>query len=138
MRDTTREKPVYLRIGDWHPSERSRNYGEGSTEAGVSVYDLATERSIVVPADGEWASADLAHRLKLGLPRHLVQGDWIGCGGDGEPLLQKIVRVGLWPDDLAEGFRSSMVDTEGETLVSVEEATGSPAVAAGSRFVARL
>ncbi|MCS4088618.1 hypothetical protein [Rhizobium sp. BK176] len=47
------ERPVYLRIGDWHPSEVSRNYATGDTEAGVSVYDLAPDGSIVVPSEGE-------------------------------------------------------------------------------------
>ncbi len=116
------ERPVYLRIGDWHASERSRNYSIGDTEAGVSVYDLAPDGSIVVPSEGEWSAQDLADRLQLDQPRHLVQGDWVGCGGEGEPLLQNLVRIGVWPRDLPFGFRPSIVDTEGETLVSIANA----------------
>ncbi|MCV9963688.1 hypothetical protein OIU34_17445 [Pararhizobium sp. BT-229] len=116
------ERAVYLRIGDWHPSEVSRNYSTGDTEAGVSVYELAADGSIAVPTEGEWSAMDLSDRLKLDLPRHLVQGDWVGCGGEGEPLLQRLVQIGLWPRDLPEGFRSSIVDFEGLTLVAIEDA----------------
>lgn len=115
------ERPVYLRIGDWHPSEVSRNYSTGDTEAGVSVYELARDGSIVVP-EGEWSAVDLSERLKLDLPRHLVQGEWVGCGGEGEPLLQRLVQVGHWPHDLADGFRSSILDFDGLTLVAIEDA----------------
>jgi hypothetical protein len=113
------ERPVYLRIGDWHPSETSRNYATGDTEAGVSVYDIWIDGSIIVPPEGERSETDLARRLALGEPRHLVQGDWVGCGGEGEPVLKNIVRIGEWPRDLPIGFRSSVVDIEGETLVPV-------------------
>ena len=34
------EDRVYLRFGDWHHSEQSRNYVTGFPEAGVSVYEL--------------------------------------------------------------------------------------------------
>lgn len=125
------EQPVCLRIGDWHPSETSRNYSTGDTEAGVSVYDLAPDGSIVVPADGEWSAVDLSSRLKLDLPRHLVQGDWVRCGGEGEPVLQNLRKIGSWPQDLPDGFRSSLVDVEGETLILVEDAAQSPHEAKG-------
>lgn len=115
------DRPVYLRIGDWHPSETSRNYSIGGTEAGVSVYDLAPDGSIVVPSEGEWSALDLSERLKLDVPRHLVQGDWVGCGGEGEPVLQNLVQIGQWPNDLPEGFRSSIVDLDGETTVAIED-----------------
>ncbi|MDW9481848.1 hypothetical protein GOB57_24680 [Sinorhizobium meliloti] len=68
------ERPVYLRIGDWHPSKVSRNYSTGETEAGVSVYELAPDGSIVVPPEGEWSEEDLLGRLRLDLPRYVVQG----------------------------------------------------------------
>ncbi|MCZ7862679.1 hypothetical protein O9X98_14990 [Agrobacterium salinitolerans] len=116
------EQPVYLRIGDWHPSEVSRNYSTGDTEVGVSVYEIALDGSIVVPSEGEWSETDLLDRLKLDLPRHLVQGDWVGCGGEGEPVLRKLVQIGIWPSDLPEGFRSSIPDMTGQTLIAIEDA----------------
>jgi hypothetical protein len=116
------DRPVYLRIGDWHPSEISRNYSTGDTEAGVSVYELAPDGSIVVPSEGEWSAVDLTSRLKIDQPRHLVQGDWVGCGGEGEPVLQDLVLIGRWPDDLPAGFRTSITDFQGQTLIAIEEA----------------
>jgi hypothetical protein len=128
------ERPVYLRIGDWHPSGISRNYSTGDTEAGVSVYDLAPDGSIVVPSEGEWSHEDLSSRLKLDQPRHLVQGDWIGCGGEGEPVLKNLTQIGLWPQDLPEGFKSSIVDIEGEALIAIEDVPKSADAAFRSRF----
>jgi hypothetical protein len=120
------ERPIYLRIGDWHASEVSRNYSTGDMEAGVSVYELAPDGSIIVPSEGEWSEADLFGRLKLDLARHLVQGDWVGCGGEGEPVLRNLVPIGLWPGDLPEGFRSSILDVEGLTLIAIDDVPHQP------------
>lgn len=119
-------RPVYLRIGDWHASETSRNYSIGDTETGISVYDLAGDGSIVVPSEGEWSSVDLSQRLQSDEPRHLVQGEWVGCGGEGEPVLRNLVHVGFWPHDLPEGFKSSIVDFDDEILVPIEDAPERP------------
>lgn len=115
------DRPLYLRIGDWHASERSGNYSAGDTEVGVSVYDLAPSGSIVLPPEGEWSRNDLMQRLRSGHPRHLVQGAWVGSGGEGEPVLRGVVRVGSWPADLPDEFRSSVLDLEDETLIAIEE-----------------
>ena len=115
------ERPIYLRIGDWHSSETSKNYSSGDTEAGVSVYDLAPDGSIVVP-EGEWSIKDLKLRLRSGAPRHLVQGSWVGAGGEGEPLLQGLTTIGLWPEDLPDGFRSSIIEFDDETLLMIDDA----------------
>lgn len=79
----------YLRIGAWHPSEQSRNYATGDIEAGVSVYDLDGQGRPIAP-DGEWAEDDLRDRLASDEPKWLVEGDLVGEGHDGEPLLQNI------------------------------------------------
>lgn len=87
----------------------------------MSVYELAPNGSIVVPSEGEWSEADLFGRLKLDLPRYLVQGDWGGCGGEGEPVLRNMVQIGLWPSDLPDGFRPSIPDIEGQPLIAIED-----------------
>lgn len=78
------EAPVFLRVGPWNPSDpRSRNYAAGDIEIGLSVYDLDEHGAPVVPPDGEWAEDDLRGEA----PKFLVQGDVLGRGHDGEPLL---------------------------------------------------
>jgi hypothetical protein len=115
------DRPIYLRIGDWHSAETSRNYSTGDTEAGISVYDIAPSGGIILPPENEWSRKDLLTRLRSGAPRHLVQGAWVGSGGDGEPLLRGIVRIGSWPLDLPAEFRSSVLDLEDEGVIAIEE-----------------
>lgn len=88
---------VYLRVGDWHPSERSRNYALGKSEKGVSVYALDKSGKPIEPQDGEWAYIDMVERLKSDAPKYIVKGRLIGKGHDGEPLLRGLKIVGQWP-----------------------------------------
>src|SRR6185437_1286654 len=46
------EHRLYLRFGDWHPGERSRNYVTGHPEDGVSVYDLDHHGNPIDPDAG--------------------------------------------------------------------------------------
>ena len=93
-------RPQYLRIGDWHPSETSRNYSAGKIEPGVSVYDLHPQTGRpVVPPEGEWAADDLASRLAGSEPKYLVEGQHVGIGHDGEPLLKQLQIIRDWTPD---------------------------------------
>ena len=90
-------RPTYLRIGDWDPAHPySHNYARGDIEAGVSVYDLDPAGRPVIPAESEWAGLDLRGRLASDAPKYLVQGDLVGEGHDGEPLLGDLAIVGEW------------------------------------------
>lgn len=89
-------RPVYLRIGTWNPkSPNSYNYAMGDRESGLSAYDLKDNQP-VVPEESEWAETDMRERLSSTDPKFLVQGDYVGEGHDGEPLLGNPVVVGLW------------------------------------------
>jgi GNAT superfamily N-acetyltransferase len=101
----------FVRFGEWHPSETSRNYAEGYREAGVSVYDaVPTGRQVkvVLPTGGLDeinTEADLHARVRQfregTLAAFLVTGEVVGTGGDGEPLIQRIKVVGvLAPTDI--------------------------------------
>lgn len=85
------EQPLYLRCGRWDPnSERSLNFAKGSIEAGLSVYAIDDHGRVIIPEQGEWAAADLQQRLRVQQPRWFVQGQRIGSGHDGEPLLHDV------------------------------------------------
>lgn len=90
-------RPVYLRIGTWNPNYPiSHNYATGDIESGLSAYDLKDDGQPVVPEESEWAETDMLERLRSTDPKFLVQGDYVGEGHDGEPLLGNPVVVGLW------------------------------------------
>jgi len=87
----------YLRIGDWHPSEMSRNYSKGDIEAGVSVYDMhPTTGRPIAPPEGEWAETDMLDRLRSAAPKYIVEGEQVGTGHEGEALLQKLRIIKNW------------------------------------------
>ncbi len=90
-------RPVYLRVSAWNPKhEQSGNYAKGESEAGLSTYDLDKKGEPIAPEESEWAEDDLRDRLKSDEPKFLVQGDLVGQGGDGEPLLQNVKVVGVY------------------------------------------
>jgi hypothetical protein len=102
----TRAAPLelYLRFGEWHESERSRNYARGGSEAGVSVYDVrwsARHRrwDVRMPpaedSENPWGPEDTFWTLikeaeKTNEPIFILRGDVVGVGHDGEPLIQHI------------------------------------------------
>ncbi|MGY3582252.1 hypothetical protein ACVIGB_000823 [Bradyrhizobium sp. USDA 4341] len=89
--------PVYLRVGKWNPADpRSRNYAAGDIEIGLSVYELDATINPVMPPEGEWAETDLNERMRGDEPKFLVQGDVLGWGHDGEPLLGNPRVVGAY------------------------------------------
>jgi hypothetical protein len=90
------ERELFLRVGDWHESETSRNYASGGTEAGVSAYRLHEGCPVVPPEDEE--AADTYARLRSTDPKHLVTGRVVGTGASGEPLLRDVWRMGIYRD----------------------------------------
>ena len=81
----------YLRFGPIPKSEQSHNHAMGTIEKGVSVYALDENDNPIVPTKGEWAADDLAFRQRRETgTRYIVQGDRVGTGYDGEPLLRNV------------------------------------------------
>jgi hypothetical protein len=81
----------YLRFGPIPKNERSHNHAMGTIEKGVSVYELDENDNPIVPTKGEWAADDLAFRQRRETgTRYIVQGDRVGTGHDGEPLLRNV------------------------------------------------
>lgn len=89
-------RPVYLRVGTWSKSERSNNYAKGEVENGVSVYDVDKGGKPIDPGGGEWSAVDLADRMSSKEPKVYVQGDLVGVGNDGEPLLKNVKAVDVF------------------------------------------
>ena len=90
-------KPMYMRFGSWDPNhERSKiNAENGLThEKGLSVYALDGHNNPVASAKVSWGKSDLDFRLKREGPPIFVQGDKVGEGYDGEPLLRNVRAVG--------------------------------------------
>ena len=107
---------AYLRLGDWPEDERSMNHATGWKEEGVSVYEM---NHIGHPLDpdpgGESESGDTYgdmmnrfHRSRRGGDwtdspadrAHIVTGEMVGVGHDGEPVLNNVRKVGNYPHDL--------------------------------------
>lgn len=94
----------YLRFGDVPEGERSFNHAEGTREDGVSVYDLHHGRPAIdyISEHGNDLHDELEERLRghrrEGLPAHVVTGDHVGFGHDGEPLLNNVRVLHPWAD----------------------------------------
>ena len=86
-------KGIYLRIGEWR--EVSSNFASGTSEVGISVYDLVEGKPTISEdaTDSDFAAMDLAERTASDAPKYLVKGDYVGVGHDGEPLLRNLVKV---------------------------------------------
>ena len=94
---------TYLRYGKWPENERSQNFAMGHAEEGVSVYPLDYHGGLPLDwsDEGEHAGRVATHMGRhdsrgdvfsdeSNYPRFLVQGDRVGSGHDGEPLLQDV------------------------------------------------
>ena len=87
----------YVRYGRLPRGGRSRNYGDGTLEAGVSAYRgqcLTTGEARALPRTNQ----ELAGLLSLtARPLYVVSGTAIGVGSDGEPVLAhaRIVRQAI-------------------------------------------
>lgn len=91
-------KPVYIRFGGWPSDERSNNNVTGFKEEGVSVYEMDHRGYPSINWEGNFGNAqdDLVSRItdlrrrRSDDPVFMVQGDVIGTGQDGEPLLRNV------------------------------------------------
>ena len=88
-------KIIYVRFGDIPAEGRSWNHLLGQPECGVSVYE-ALERNgsvqVILPRLDTPVLVSLSGVNER--PMYEVEGEWVGIGSDGEPLLQpcRIVR----------------------------------------------
>ena len=86
---------IFVRFGEIPRTGRSKNYSTGQEEAGVSVYE-AIERDgriqIIVPSMTYGVHVTLS--AFVGEQAHIVEGEVIGYGSDGEPLLRDCRVVG--------------------------------------------
>lgn len=103
--------PCYVRYGRLPRSGRSRNYADGTLEAGVSVFRgerLASGEARARPGTNYELGSLLSLRDR---PLYIIAGREIGLGSDGEPLLAgaRIVSGRL------EGGR--ILDAEGRAMI---------------------
>lgn len=79
---------TYIRFGELPKSGKSRNWANGTNEAGVSAYhsrwDVVNQCYV---ACGALQGAEIAYRLK-GANIYLISGEENGRGSDGEPTLE--------------------------------------------------
>lgn len=99
---------VFIRFGRLPTGGRSRNHATGQLEAGVSVfgaeYDPIAD-TYRFDEDGTCSGAHISYTL-CGVRPHLVTGDLVGRGSDGEPVIAnpKILGTLHYSPDL-HGFR---------------------------------
>jgi hypothetical protein len=88
-------KPVFVRFGELPAGGRSRNYITGELEAGASCIGLlrnpltAELMPRLTPAISMYLLFNAGDR-----PCYQVEGELIGCGSDGEPILGNARIVG--------------------------------------------
>jgi len=111
----------FVRFGKWPENERSRNWlvrGEEVYEKGVSAYN-----AIFSPHTGRWMLETVDHAATAGTmqellygdrPIYLVQGDIVGEGTDGEPVLRnvRLVKELQKKDFLVPGMFDPVKDVE--------------------------
>lgn len=104
---------LYLRFGHWPKNERSFSGAGGYHEDGVSAYDLDRKGEPQIGWEGENGNdpeeemQGRVHRAESSRANnrddrdhagHLVTGEHVGTGYDGEPLLRNVKRAGDWID----------------------------------------
>ncbi len=83
---------MFIRFGDLPAGARSRNDDTGELEAGVSVYRAAwdsPDHDILSVELCSWGDVMQLHALQE-RPPYLVEGDEVGVGSDGEPVLANV------------------------------------------------
>jgi hypothetical protein len=96
-------RQYYVRFGELPKSGYSTNFARGTFEGGASVYDAVGRKGrlvLQVPPEGEWADQDLRDRIKQEQEAYVVEGEYAGEGGDGEPLLRKARVVARVPSSI--------------------------------------
>lgn len=81
----------FIRFGDIPDNEMSKNFLTNENELGVSVYDCVIHNDkigLVFPNLTYSSCVTLSGVLDR--PCYLVEGDKIGIGSDGEPLIKNI------------------------------------------------
>ena len=99
---------LYIRYGDIPQGGRSKNYATGQWENGISVYaakyDIETGAIVFDDEAGVHNPGTLAYLMDDRTP-HLVTGQEIGTGSDGEMLLRKVrIVTDLHYDEEKKGF----------------------------------
>lgn len=80
-------KDVYVRYGKLPPGGKSKNYRDNITEEGVSVFHgklLPDGSTAIIPRHPQEIGT---YSTLMNEPIYIVEGDEIGSGSDGEPLL---------------------------------------------------
>ena len=88
-------EPCYLRYGNLPESGYSYNYSDNRRESGVSVFhgqQLPDGRVRIIPHYNQ-ELGDLLMLRAEGRPLFIVNGDEIGLGSDGEPILANCVII---------------------------------------------
>ena len=85
---------TYIRYGELPPDGKSKIHNRAreivGEELGISVFEYIEGRGIVVP-DNEMARDEfLMLSNSYWKPSYLVEGDEVGIGSDGEPLLANV------------------------------------------------
>jgi hypothetical protein len=81
---------LYIRFGSIPENGYSQNFTTGENEIGVSVFEALDRQgniNIILPTDTSKACVDIAWMLDR--PLYIVQGDIIGIGSIGEPVMKK-------------------------------------------------
>jgi hypothetical protein len=99
------DKTLYIRYGRLPPGGKSRNYASGMWEEGIAVYparyDLVAGAIVFDEGYGVWQGGTLIGVMSR-VP-YLVEGELVGTGSDGEPLLRGVRRVAILRYDLEMG-----------------------------------
>lgn len=100
------EGQVFLRYGDAPKGGRSTNFLTGNKEPGTSVYDVEWNpfTKVFDLKNADHVGTAMFHIMN-GVPPTIVQGDVVGKGSDGEPVIKGMKKVlGLTFDKERGGY----------------------------------
>lgn len=111
----------YIRFGEIPKDEQSSIYYRGmycGKEIGVSVYDctfIRGEHHIIVPCPVTMGGLDTITGFLFynkNRPIYLVEGEWVGTGHDGEPLIRDVKIIA----DITDRFRRKQSSIDEDKL----------------------
>lgn len=114
-------KMFYIRFGEIPKDERSSIHYRGmycGKEEGVSVYDCAFihgEYHIIVPCPITMGGLDTLTGFLFynkDKPVYFVEGEQVGTGHDGEPLIHNVKIIA----DITDGFRNTQSSIDEDKL----------------------